>query len=599
MRRALIWLLATVAGCAPQIVNTRVEVVAASTPVRWKVAATCMQTHSLAGIHTRQDLAAQCHDPDAHDFVTLSLSGGGTKAAVFAGETMFYLQALGLLQQASVVSSVSGGSFTGALYALSCDAGDIQCQAVTRPGLRRPVWSHGETMRTLGTGYSALVGEQVVRLVLAGFGASISAGRFAQVIDETYLGRSPGVEDRYTFGDMNPRRPHLFMNATIVSRNRAGVESEPTPGCPGIARSALRRRTPDEFFHFAFSDYYFGLLRSTITDYPVAGGVAASAAFPVLIDSASLRDYCQDKENGIRLMDGGVNDNQGLMEIYMILSELALHQARSDLSVVDPAALERLHAGDRAWFIVVNSSVTETTGSSPSVGDATERSIPALLTGVVDKVERATDIYSAIGYELRKQLYEAEGDRMPGYRDTPEVWPVDISLTSLDQYANGGTEAELRRKSHIGQEPTDIDTVRIENRIRRQGQAYDEIMGSPANRAALKLSNLHPQCYFDMRERLDALISLSPDNQACLREAARWSTALKAQELCDGLEGMGPPKGLDCSHRLVRLRDPAVLDGALTGTCHPILPSAAKPDDDPRVTCRVLDAPDANLLAAR
>ena len=124
-------------------------------------------------------------------------------------------------------------------------------------------------------------------------------------------------------------------------------------------------------------------------------------------------------------------------------------------------------------------------------------------------------------------------------------------------------------------------------------------MGSPANRAALKLSNLHPQCYFDMRERLDALISLSPDNQACLREAARWSTALKAQELCDGLEGMSPPKGLDCSHRLVRLRDPAVLDGALTGTCHPILPSAAKPDDDPRVTCRVLDAPDANLLAAR
>ncbi len=114
MRLALICLLAGLAGCTPRIVNTEAAVVPLPTPVRWKVGAACMQAHSLAGIHGRVELAARCRDPATHDFVTLSLSGGGVKAAVFAGETMFYLQALGLLQQASVISSVSGGSFSAA-----------------------------------------------------------------------------------------------------------------------------------------------------------------------------------------------------------------------------------------------------------------------------------------------------------------------------------------------------------------------------------------------------------------------------------------------------------------------------------------------------
>ncbi len=345
------------------------------------------------------------------------------------------------------------------------------------------------------------------------------------------------------------------------------------------------------------------MLRSRLSDYPVAGAVAASAAFPALIDTAALRDYCsRDPGDGIRLMDGGVNDNQGMMEIYMILSELALHQARSDLSVLDPDALERLHAGDRAWFIVVNSSVTASTGSSPAVTDRTERSIPGLLLDAVDKVVSATDTYSAIGYELRSQLYEAEGDRMPDYRNTPKVWPVDISLSSLDQYAYGGTEAALRRKSGIGWEPTDISAVRIRNRARRQARAYEEIMRRPSTRAALQLSNLHPQCYFDMRDRLDALISLTPDNQACLRNAARWSVALRAQELCDGIAGMTPPRGLDCSRKVVRLQYPEALKGALQGVCHPILPTPPGAEDalrDPRVTCRVLTAPRDSLIAAR
>ncbi|MFM8550770.1 MAG: patatin-like phospholipase family protein, partial [Nitrospiraceae bacterium] len=55
------------------------------------------------------------------DFVGLAMSGGGSRAAVFSAAVLFELHRYGLLQQTDVMSSVSGGSFAAAFYALSCD----------------------------------------------------------------------------------------------------------------------------------------------------------------------------------------------------------------------------------------------------------------------------------------------------------------------------------------------------------------------------------------------------------------------------------------------------------------------------------------------
>src|SRR5690349_10576179 len=93
------------------------------------------------------------------DFTAVSLSGGGTKATVFGGEALFYLEALGWLQHASMISAVSGGSFAAALYAVSCDMQDTICQSSGLAGTRRPIWNHGEIMRVLGLGNRPLVGE--------------------------------------------------------------------------------------------------------------------------------------------------------------------------------------------------------------------------------------------------------------------------------------------------------------------------------------------------------------------------------------------------------------------------------------------------------
>src|SRR5690349_8052162 len=117
--------LALAAGaCTPPVHNSMLgagQPVPHSTPVRWQERyAGCIRDQRYSGLQTREDLwSNKCQGAGTRDFISLALSGGGTKAAVFSGETMFYLQALGVMQNVSAVSSVSGGSFAGAYYALS------------------------------------------------------------------------------------------------------------------------------------------------------------------------------------------------------------------------------------------------------------------------------------------------------------------------------------------------------------------------------------------------------------------------------------------------------------------------------------------------
>ncbi|RYY52705.1 MAG: patatin-like phospholipase family protein [Chitinophagaceae bacterium] len=53
--------------------------------------------------------------------IGLSLSGGGYRATAFHLGTLRKLQSLGILQKVDVISTISGGSITGAYYALHKD----------------------------------------------------------------------------------------------------------------------------------------------------------------------------------------------------------------------------------------------------------------------------------------------------------------------------------------------------------------------------------------------------------------------------------------------------------------------------------------------
>ena len=279
-----------------------------SAPIRWRADPKCLVENFTINGDTRGAIADKCTAlgyVGAHDLVVLAFSGGGTKAAVFGGESLFYLDALGLLSRTSVISSVSGGSFPAAYYVLSCDPNDKGCDKPIRGGLKRPQWQYSKVMTTLATGYDSLVKEQVIRILVPFVPINISGARFAEYIDENFFRTDPG--DRFRFKDLNPRRPYLILNATIVSENRAEID-ETSCSKRELHQRYLRRRTPDEFFHFAFTDFYFKMINTAYEEYPLSYGIAASAAFPPLIDYLDLEDHCR-KGEALRLLDGGINDN--------------------------------------------------------------------------------------------------------------------------------------------------------------------------------------------------------------------------------------------------------------------------------------------------
>jgi hypothetical protein len=252
--------------------------------------------------------------------------------------------------------------------------------------------------------------------------------------------------------------------------------------------------------------------------------------------------------------------------------------------VTNPQSLERLDANNRAFLFLVNSSVTETTGDPSTGGGAEPHGAISEISDLLEKVFTTIDVFTAEGYNLRKQSYLAQGRLL---RDVgrAKIYASEISLTQLDQYELGGTEAALRAKADLRDESrTDFAQDFAEKRQRRQQRAYAELVERPNVRQALHLSDYSPQCYFDMRQVLDAsLVSLKPEDQDCLREAARWATALRAQELCDqNDEWTSRPAALDCQGGTPRLQYPEVLmdSGAPSMCAGPIEALIRKQEDE-------------------
>jgi predicted acylesterase/phospholipase RssA len=255
-------------------------------------------------------------------FVILAFSGGGTRAAAFSYgvleglRTVAYHPAGGgprtLLDDIDVISSVSGGSFTAAHYALFGTAGfthfeenflyrDIQGELIARA---LAPWNWGHLLRS---DYS--------RIDLA-----------ADLYDEVVFNRA--TFDTLIHG--SGRAPYLLLNATDMTLGA----------------------------RFEFTQDQFDLLCSDLTDVPIARAVAASSAFPILLSPLTLHNHaggpCADfrpprwlthglessrqprrmtlahnlmsyrkdvKDRPfVHLLDGGLSDNIGLRGPYVALS---------------------------------------------------------------------------------------------------------------------------------------------------------------------------------------------------------------------------------------------------------------------------------------
>jgi len=119
----------------------------------------------------------------------------------------------------------------------------------------------------------------------------------------------------------------------------------------------------------------------------------------------------------------------------------------------------------------------------------------------------------------------------------------------------GGIEADLRSNAAIDEDDVgaplyDPDRNFVKKRREAQKVAFEPFKAREY-REKLQLSNWHPQCLFERMKSSDSTFDLAelPEAvQSCLRHAARWAAALRAQEFCNEMaraHGKGAPLGAD------------------------------------------------------
>jgi NTE family protein len=194
--------------------------------------------------------------PDSDEtFVILALSGGGTRAAGFSYGVLKELKKTPvpgtnrtLLDEVDIISTVSGGSFTGAYYALFGDR--IFCDFESR-FLKRNIQKELALKVANPYNWFRLASPYFSRIDLA-----------AELYDQT-------IFDSATFNTLaqKTKRPFLIVNAT------------------NLYHGARFEFTGPQFWH----------LGSELCSYPVSRAVAASSAFPFLLSPISLVNYPKPK----------------------------------------------------------------------------------------------------------------------------------------------------------------------------------------------------------------------------------------------------------------------------------------------------------------
>ena len=370
-------------------------------------------------------------------FVILAFSGGGTRAAAFSFGVLEGLRDVAyhvpggtrsFLEDIDVISSVSGGSFTAAYYALFPDRfftdfpADFLYRDVQGDLIRLALWPPN---------WFRLASDDFDRINLA-----------AEYYDEKiFKGR--------TFRDLveRGRRPYIILNATDMTLGR----------------------------RFEFTQDQFDLLCSDLSSVKVATAVAASSAFPGLLSPLTVKNFASEgchytapewltnalvrdknpvrryayardlasyqdpgqKREYIHLLDGGLGDNIGLRGPYVALSS-----NDSNWSLFDKINQRKVR---RVVVISANAKTNprkdwDRRKAAPGILDV----LSLVTSGPMDNysfdtVQLVRDFFSNLNQESKdyndcKTLLHEQcpAAKMPGVLEPVDLYAAELSFDSLD-----------------------------------------------------------------------------------------------------------------------------------------------------------------------
>lgn len=252
------------------------------------------------------NVEGNCKKIEQDVFIGVAISGGGSRAAAYSAAVLRELDSIGILQNVSTISSVSGGSLTAAYVA-----------SRGKPFEQNSSEFWAAAKDDLSQNFRTKFVMKLLRpdnFMKSSFGSLGRSEVMAEVFDET-------IFHGMTFHDLGKNGVGLVLNATAI--NEIGSDRN---RCTN--RNNYSAAIKWESISFT-KDFFNNCLNSTLDQYPLSRAVSASAAFPGLFSAVPLavyqnpmtRNYFQNRYGTppiltpveyLHVIDGGASDNLGI-----------------------------------------------------------------------------------------------------------------------------------------------------------------------------------------------------------------------------------------------------------------------------------------------
>lgn len=337
-------------------------------------------------------------------FIGIALSGGGSRAANFSSAVLLELKRLGILDEVTAISSVSGSSLPAAYY-----------------GLYPERWNHVNNIRKkMARDYELRwIGRWfLLQNIILYWNTNFNRSDIMKEVLDSNLFHGK------TFAAMGKGQPRILINSTTLSGGKT----------------------------FVFSKEQFNELGSRIDTYPIANAVMASSAFPGAFHDMTLYDYSiSDDKHYQHVLDGGPSDNLGITTLLNMVR--ALYDASASkppkgcfLFIVDaypyPKYPEHIHEADTRGFF---DFIFDTNVAAASDSLLTVRRLDLLNMAHIDA--RTADI---------EPFKRNECDLGNGKKIECAVWHLSLQRLLASNFAEDKIKEDNNLKGNL---KTNIDQV--------------------------------------------------------------------------------------------------------------------------------------------